>query len=69
MTRLAKTQVPQHIYDSLEPIKDDDQAVKDYGVSMMVSMCKALQKEGMNEFHFYTGNLERSARLILEGFR
>lgn len=67
MITLAKTQVPQHIHDALEPIKHDDQAVKDYGVSMMIDMCKHLLSAGISEFHFYTGNLEKSARLILEG--
>jgi methylenetetrahydrofolate reductase (NADPH) len=67
MVTLAKTQVPGHVYQSLEPIKYDDQAVKDYGVSMMIEMCQRLMAGGINEFHFYTGNLEKSARLILEG--
>lgn len=34
---------------------------------MMIEMCNKLMNVGMKEFHFYTGNLERSARLILEG--
>ena len=67
MITLAKTQVPQYIHEALEPIKHDDQAVKDYGVKMMIDMCKHLLSAGITEFHFYTGNLEKSARLILEG--
>lgn len=67
MTTLSKTLVPQYILDDLEPIKDDDQAVKDYGVKLGIEMCKRLNEGGVKGFHFYTLNLERSTRLILEG--
>jgi methylenetetrahydrofolate reductase (NADPH) len=67
MITLAKTTVPDYIQQALEDIKHDDQAVKDYGVTMMIGMCKRILDAGMTEFHFYTGNLEKSARLILEG--
>ncbi|KAI8899644.1 methylenetetrahydrofolate reductase-domain-containing protein [Globomyces pollinis-pini] len=67
MTSLCKTTVPKYIYDDLEPIKDDDQAVKDYGVNMMIDMISKLREGGVLGFHFYTLNLERSTRLILEG--
>jgi methylenetetrahydrofolate reductase (NADPH) len=67
MTDLCKTYVPQSILDDLEPIKDDDLAVKDYGVQLAVHMCTRM-KESCNQkgFHFYTLNLERSTKLILE---
>jgi methylenetetrahydrofolate reductase (NADPH) len=67
MTSLCKTKVPQYILDDLEPIKDDDQAVKDYGIQQMINMCKQLQAGGQDGFHFYTMNLERSTTLVLEG--
>ncbi|GAA5815458.1 hypothetical protein MFLAVUS_008970 [Mucor flavus] len=59
--------VPQHIWDDLEPIKDDDQAVKDYGIDLAIKHIKKIKEEtGINGFHIYTFNLERSSRLILE---
>ena len=67
MTTLSKTSVPRFILDDLEPIKDDDQAVKDYGVKLAIDMCNQLKDAGQCGFHFYTLNLERSTRLILEG--
>jgi methylenetetrahydrofolate reductase (NADPH) len=67
MTTLCKTYVPQFIYDDLEPIKDDDLAVKDYGVKLAIEMCTKMRESGQLGFHFYTLNLERSTRLILEG--
>ena len=67
MTALSKTFVPQFILDDLEPIKDDDQAVKDYGIRLAVQMCNKMREAGQRGFHFYCLNLERSTRLILEG--
>jgi len=67
MTTLCKTKVPGFIFDALEPIKDDDQAVKDYGVKLAADMCQQLRDQGgLTGFHFYTLNLEKSTRLILE---
>ncbi|KAJ3114036.1 hypothetical protein HDU96_002624 [Phlyctochytrium bullatum] len=67
MTSLAKTSVPSHILASLDPIKDDDKAVKDYGVRLCIDMCNTLRAAGERGFHFYCLNLEKSVRLILEG--
>ncbi|KAI9596460.1 methylenetetrahydrofolate reductase-domain-containing protein [Syncephalis fuscata] len=67
MTTLSQTFVPQAIYDSLEPIKEDDQAVKDFGIQLAIEMCQKMNEHGISGFHFYTMNLERSIRLILEG--
>jgi len=67
MTSLCKTFVPESILKALEPIKEDDQAVKDYGVKLAVQMCREIQEAGIQGFHFYTLNLEKSTRLILEG--
>lgn len=68
MTTLCKTLVPSHIYADLEPIKDDDAAVKEYGVMLAIQTCNRLKSEcGIKGFHFYTLNLEKSVRLILEG--
>ena len=48
-------------------MKDDDMAVKNYGVQLAIQMCTKLKNFGVEGFHFYTLNLERSTRLILEG--
>ncbi|KAJ3364015.1 hypothetical protein GGF32_002789 [Allomyces javanicus] len=68
MTTLSQTIVPQAVLDALEPIKDDDQKVKAFGIQLAIDMCKRLRDESdIFAFHFYTMNLERSVRLILEG--
>ena len=41
--------------------------MKDFGVKLAVEMCKDIQAGGIRGFHFYTLNLEKSTRLILEG--
>jgi len=67
MTTLCKTYVPQHIRDALEAIKNDDEAVKNYGVKLGIEMCRTLTENGVRALHFYTLNLERSVISILEG--
>ena len=67
MVSNCKTFVPQFIFDDLEPIKDDDQAVKNYGIRLAIDMCNRMRDAGQTAFHFYCLNLERSTRLILEG--
>ncbi|KAJ1993583.1 methylenetetrahydrofolate reductase (NAD(P)H) met13 [Dimargaris cristalligena] len=69
MTMLCKTAVPDIVRTQLEPIKDDDQAVKQYGVQLAIAMCSKLREAGHLGFHFYTLNLEKTTRLILEGLQ
>ncbi|KAG0166262.1 hypothetical protein DFQ28_007907 [Apophysomyces sp. BC1034] len=58
--------VPQNIWDDMEPIKDDDAAVKEYGIQLTIEFIKKMQAAGINGIHFYTFNLERSTRIVLE---
>eukprot|EP01116_Phalansterium_solitarium_P003876 TRINITY_DN14707_c0_g1_i1.p1 TRINITY_DN14707_c0_g1~~TRINITY_DN14707_c0_g1_i1.p1 ORF type:complete len:591 (-),score=263.10 TRINITY_DN14707_c0_g1_i1:551-2323(-) len=67
MTTLCKTVVPPAITAALEPIKKDEEAVKDYGVKLCMEMSQRLFDAGIPGIHFYTLNLERSVALILEG--
>lgn len=59
-------QVPQKIWDDLEPIKDDDAAVKEYGIQLSMEFINKFIEAGIKGVHFYTFNLERSTRIILE---
>lgn len=67
MTSFCKTAVPQFINDALEPIKDDDERVKSYGIELGIQMGKKLMAIGVEGLHFYTLNLEKSVTHILEG--
>lgn len=67
MTSFCNTKIPQKIIDRIEPIKADDEKVKDYGIELAIDMCKQLTERGVKGLHFYTLNLERSVWRILEG--
>ncbi|CAN0144090.1 unnamed protein product [Ascophyllum nodosum] len=67
MTQFCETRVPPEIREALKPICSDDEAVKNYGVGLGIKMCKRLMDGGAPGLHFYTLNLERSVRLILDG--
>merc|ERR1719335_14854 len=58
MTGLCKTFVPKAIDEALELIKDNESAVKEYGIEQAVDMCKELMKGGAPGLHLYTLNLE-----------
>jgi len=64
---LSKTKIPEELRKALEPMKNDDEAVKSYGVKLCMEMCRELLANGVECLHFYTMNLERSVTLILEG--
>ncbi|PVU89573.1 hypothetical protein BB561_005282 [Smittium simulii] len=66
MVKLCNISVPDEIWSSLSSIKNNDLAVKDFGIDYTVNMIKKLMTFGIKGFHFYTLNLERSSRLILE---
>lgn len=61
-------QVPQHFYDALLPVKDDDQLVREVGTKLVGDMCKAILAAdvGIGGLHIYTLNLAVGARMLLE---
>jgi methylenetetrahydrofolate reductase (NADPH) len=65
MTAFCKTYVPQHIMDTVEAIKDSDEAVKAYGISLGTMICQRLLDNGAPGLHMYTLNLDKSAVAIL----
>lgn len=66
MTGFCKTKVPPGILTALEPIKDNDEAVKAYGIHLATEMCKQILAAGIMTLHLYTLNLEKSAIGILQ---
>ena len=67
MTRYCNIKVPQAVWDRLDPVKDDDEAVKEIGCEIAAEMCRRIKSEGdgVDGVHFYTLNLERSVTQIL----
>lgn len=67
MTGFCKTKVPQAVLDAIEPIKDDDVAVKEFGKRLGIDMCRRILKSGLCPgIHFYTLNLENSVIGIID---
>jgi methylenetetrahydrofolate reductase (NADPH) len=46
--------VPNKVWDDLNPIRENDEAVKSYGVQLASKMCTELTDAGIRGFHFYT---------------
>jgi len=70
MTRYCNISVPPEVLQRLEPVKDDDEAVKEIGCEIASDMSRKIlnaseEEGGVDGIHFYTLNLERSVTRIL----
>jgi len=67
ITKLSQLELPQELIDIIEPIKNNDEAIRKYGVYQATQMCKDLLNSGMvNGLHFYTLNKEIATISILK---
>mmetsp|Transcript_3439 Transcript_3439/g.9965 ORF Transcript_3439/g.9965 Transcript_3439/m.9965 type:complete len:600 (-) Transcript_3439:1135-2934(-) len=67
MTGFCKTRIPDELAAALEEIKDNDEAVKQFGIDNATKMCQRILDSGVVPgLHMYTLNMERSAVAILE---
>lgn len=66
MTGFCKTHVPKDVEEALESIKDNDEAVKNFGIDLGTRMCQRILDSGTPGLHMYTLNTERSSVAILE---
>ncbi|KAG8998677.1 hypothetical protein FRB93_013456 [Tulasnella sp. JGI-2019a] len=70
LTKLCGTNVPKEVWERLEPIRGDDQKVKDYGVELAISIVDRIIKDteiDVHGIHLCTLNLEKSVRRVLDG--
>lgn len=58
--------IPDGWMEALEPIKDDEAAVKEVGKGLVAEMCRQIVDSGINHLHFYTMNLARATKDLLE---
>ncbi|GJN81015.1 methylenetetrahydrofolate reductase 2 [Purpureocillium lilacinum] len=58
--------VPPEWMRVLEPVKNDDVAVREIGKSLVAEMCRKLLANGIHHLHFYTMNLAQATRMVLE---
>ncbi|CCX32765.1 methylenetetrahydrofolate reductase-domain-containing protein [Pyronema domesticum] len=63
----TKCHVPPRWYELLEPVKNDDVAVREIGRDLLVEMCQKILDAGIYQLHFYTMNLATATRMVLEG--
>lgn len=66
MTGFCKTKIPAELMAALEPIKDNEEAVRAYGIHYGTEMCKKILAHGIKTVHLYTLNMEKSALAILK---
>ncbi|KAE9450501.1 hypothetical protein C3L33_17583, partial [Rhododendron williamsianum] len=57
--------IPSEITAALEPIKDNEEAVRAYGIHLGTEMCRKIIANGIKTLHLYTLNMEKSALAIL----
>lgn len=62
----TKSHVPPEWMEALEPVKNDDAAVREIGKRLIAEMCRQLMAFGINHLHFYTMNLAQATKLVLE---
>ncbi|XP_065061525.1 methylenetetrahydrofolate reductase (NADPH)-like isoform X2 [Rhopilema esculentum] len=70
LAKLSKLEIPEKLLKDLEPIKDNDDAIRKYGVQHAVNMCKELLASGeVPGLHFYTLNRELATKEIAQKLR
>nr|XP_057906567.1 methylenetetrahydrofolate reductase isoform X2 [Doryrhamphus excisus]XP_057906569.1 methylenetetrahydrofolate reductase isoform X2 [Doryrhamphus excisus]XP_057906570.1 methylenetetrahydrofolate reductase isoform X2 [Doryrhamphus excisus] len=66
LVKLSKLEVPEEIMKVIEPIKDNDAAIRNYGIQQAVEMCQVLLQSGkVPGLHFYTLNREVATMEVL----
>lgn len=58
--------VPDEWMAKLEPVKQDDVAVREIGKKLVADMCRKILGAGIRHLHFYTMNLAQATRMVLE---
>ena len=62
----TKCHIPDEWTAALEPVKNDDAAVREVGKGLIAEMCRKILDAGILHLHFYTMNLAQATRMILE---
>ncbi|KAI1081599.1 methylenetetrahydrofolate reduct [Whalleya microplaca] len=61
-----KCSVPEEWMSALEPVKNDDAAVREVGKKLVAGLCRKIMAAGIVHLHFYTMNLAQATRMVLE---
>ncbi|ELU06114.1 hypothetical protein CAPTEDRAFT_181552 [Capitella teleta] len=67
IVKLSRLEVPDDIIDTITPIKDNDEAIRNYGIFQATEMCRDLLDSGsIHGLHFYTLNREVATIQVLK---
>ncbi|ROT38642.1 methylenetetrahydrofolate reductase [Sodiomyces alkalinus F11] len=58
--------VPDEWMAALDPVKNDDVAVREIGKHLVADLCRKILSAGIHHLHFYTMNLAQATRMVLE---
>ncbi|KAJ9137328.1 Methylenetetrahydrofolate reductase [Pleurostoma richardsiae] len=58
--------IPDDWMRAIEPVKNDDVAVREVGKTLVTDMCRKILAAGIPHLHFYTMNLAQATRMVLE---
>ncbi|KAL6884278.1 methylenetetrahydrofolate reductase [Trichoderma longibrachiatum] len=58
--------IPPDWMAKLEPVKNDDVAVREIGKTLVADLCRKLLANGIHHLHFYTMNLAQATRMVLD---
>lgn len=66
MTGFCKTKVPQDLADKIESLKDEEEALKAFGIEHGADMCLKLLAAGTPGLHMYALNVDTTVLSILD---
>ncbi|KAI9821290.1 MAG: hypothetical protein M1827_004026 [Pycnora praestabilis] len=58
--------IPTKWTEALDPVKNDDVAVREVGKGLVAELCQRILDAGIMHLHFYTMNLAQATRMVLE---
>ncbi|QDS69465.1 hypothetical protein FKW77_006223 [Venturia effusa] len=62
-----RCRIPKAWLEAMEPIKNDDSEVREVGMRLVAELCQKLLASGeIHHLHFYTMNLEKATRMVIE---
>jgi methylenetetrahydrofolate reductase (NADPH) len=68
-TRMCGAKIPEELARNLKAIKENAQAVRQYGIEYATSQCEELIASGVAAIHFYTLNNSDSSQRIIKNLR
>lgn len=68
-TELCGASIPKPLLERIEAVADDRDAVIAEGIEYATHQCRELLEQGAKGVHFYTLNLSRSTKTVLENLR